>query len=92
LLLAGCAGSQDDPALAAAVQLLQSVAAGDGAAACRVLAPAARDELEQTSQRPCERAVLDEDLGDGSGAREVAVFDSMARARLGADTGCSCSL
>ncbi|WP_246850035.1 hypothetical protein [Nocardioides xinjiangensis] len=86
LLLAACAGSQDAPARSAAQQLLRAVDTGDGSAACALLAPAARDELEQQSGRPCERAVLQEDLGSGSGAAHVEVYDSMAQVRLGADT------
>lgn len=86
LLLGGCAGSQDAPATAAARQLLEAAHAGDGAAACELLAPATREELEQSSAAPCERAVLEEDLGDGSGSTAIEVFDSMAQAHVGADT------
>lgn len=86
LPLGGCAGTQDEPALAAARQLLAATAEGDGAAACALLAPAARDELEQSEGAPCERAILQEDLGDGTGATTVSVFDTMAQAHVGADT------
>jgi hypothetical protein len=86
LLASGCAGSQDDAATAAAQDLLGAVRDGDGAAACRVLAPAAADELEKSSGEPCERAILEEDLGDGSGDARVEVFDTMAQVRVGADT------
>ena len=83
---AGCAGSQDDAAGSAAQDLLAAVSDGDGAAACRLLAPAAADELATTTGEPCERAVLEEDLGGGTGATRVEVFDAMAQVRVGADT------
>lgn len=86
LLASGCAGSQDAAATSAAEDLLTAVSDGDGAAACRVLAPATADELETTSGKPCDRAVLEEDLGPGTGPAHVEVFDSMAQVRLGADT------
>jgi len=86
LVAPGCAGSQDDAATSAAHDLLSAVRDGDGASACRVLAPATADELETTSGKPCERAVLEEDLGPGTGEERVEVFDSMAQVRLGADT------
>ncbi|WP_246861916.1 hypothetical protein [Nocardioides sp. SYSU D00065] len=91
LVLAGCAGAQDDAALSAARQLLAAARDSDGTAACALLAPATRSELEQTSGRPCERAILEEDLGQGGdpeeGAEEgrVEVFDSMAQAVVGRD-------
>jgi hypothetical protein len=85
--LAGCAGSQDEPAASAAQQLLGAAHAGDGEAACAVLAPAVRGELEQQSGQPCERAVLDEDLGDGTtDVDAVDVFDSMAKVVAGGQT------
>lgn len=86
LLLTGCAGAQDDPAADAARRLLDAARDRDGAAACELLAPATRDELEQSSGAPCERAVLAEDLGAGSGQVTVEVFDSMAQAHVGSDT------
>jgi hypothetical protein len=86
VLASGCAGSQDAAATAAARDLLAAVQEGDGGAACRVLAPPTADELDQTSGKPCDRAVLEEDLGSGDGPVRTEVFDAMAQVRLGADT------
>ena len=86
LLLSGCAGTQDEPAGSAARGLLAATHDGDGAAACDLLAPAARSELEQSSGKPCETAILEEDLGDGSGDLQVAVYDTAAQVRTGTDT------
>ena len=85
-LLTGCAGSQDEPAGSSARRLLEAAQGGDGAAACEQLAPAARSELEQQSGTACEEAILEEDLGDGSGELVVEVFDTMAQARVGDQT------
>lgn len=86
LLLGGCAGSQDQPALSSAQQMLGAANDQDGEAACALLAPAVREELEQSSGSPCERAVLEEDLGDATGTTSVTVFDTMAQAHVGSET------
>jgi hypothetical protein len=86
LLLSSCSGTQDDPAADAARGLLAAAGRGDGADACRLLAPAAREELEQSSGQPCDRAVLAEDLGSGDGPLTVEVFDQMAQVRFEDDT------
>jgi hypothetical protein len=86
LLLPGCGGAQDEPATSAARGLLEAAHGGDGVGACELLAPAARSELEQQAGAPCEQAVLDEDLGDGSGEVTADVFDTMAQVRVGEET------
>jgi hypothetical protein len=84
--LAGCAGSQDDAATTAALRLLDAAAGRDGAAACAALAAPARDELEQSSGKPCAEAILEEELGDGEGRASVKVYDTMAQVVVGAET------
>jgi hypothetical protein len=51
-----------------------------------VLAPATRSELEQTSGKPCEQAVLEEDLTSPDASARVSVFDSMAKVAIGPET------
>ncbi|MGF9753974.1 hypothetical protein AAII07_02135 [Microvirga sp. 0TCS3.31] len=84
--LAGCGGTQDDAATTAARRLLDAAAASDGAGACAVLAAPTRDELEQSSGKPCDEAVLEEELGSGDGPASVEVFDTMAQVVVGAET------
>jgi hypothetical protein len=86
--LTGCGGTQDEAAARVAVQLLDAAADSDGAAACGVLADPTKDELEQSSGTACEKAVLEEDLGDGDGETPttVEVFDSMAQVSVGSQT------
>lgn len=86
LLTSGCAGSQDEPVARTAEQLLSAVDSGDGAAACALLAPATRSELESTSGSPCEEAVLEEDLGPPGTAGRTQVFDTMAQTVVGPET------
>jgi hypothetical protein len=85
-VLASCAGTQDAAAAAAATDLLEAIGRDDGAAACALLAPAVRTELEDTSGTPCERAILEEQLGDAAGPVEVEVFDTTAQALVGPET------
>jgi hypothetical protein len=87
VLLSACGGSQDEPAASAAQQLLAAASDGDGAAACDVLDPAVRSELEEQSGKPCEQAVLEEDLGADTGEVSVVdVYEAMARVVVGAQT------
>ena len=86
LVLTSCAGAEDDAATSAAERLRTVVADGDGAQACRLLAPAARSELEDASGRPCAQAVLTEQVGTSGTATGVDVFDTMAQVRFADDT------
>lgn len=86
VLLAGCAGTQDSATGAVAEQLLGAARNGDGATACDLLAPATRSELESSSGSPCEEAILEEDLGEGTGEMRVEVYDTSAQVKVGGDT------
>lgn len=85
-VLAGCGGTQDAAVAEASTSLLEAVDQGDGGAACALLAPAVRAEIEDTTGKPCERAILDEPLGDASGPAQVEVFDTAAQAVVGSET------
>ena len=86
LTLSGCAGSQDASALGVAQTYAAALADGDGDAACAVLAPAVRSELEQATGSSCGRAVLEEGVvpeGDGD---DVLVYGVSAQVRFVGDT------
>lgn len=85
-LLAGCGNSEDSAAEAVARRLLEATGRGDGQAACALLSPHARAELEQSAGRPCERAILEEDIGKGGTVRGAHVFDTMAQVRFDDET------
>jgi hypothetical protein len=61
----------------------QAVDRGDGAAACTLLTPATRSELEQSSGKRCDVAILEEASDVRGDATVVEVFDSMAQVRWG---------
>ena len=87
--LGGCAGTQDDAAGSAAQDFLEAVGARDGGDACSLMAPAARAELASSSGKPCDEAVLEEDLfaaPSPASTRVVEVYDSMAQVRLDSET------
>jgi hypothetical protein len=86
--LTGCAGPQDDSVEAAAARFAAALAAEDGSAACRLLAPRTKSELEAAAGAPCRDSVVEEMRGqpgsaDGSG---VEVFGTAARVGNGRDT------
>ena len=85
--LASCDdGRDDESARSVAQQLLVAASQQEGSQACALLAPGAVQELEDSSGQPCERAVLDEDLGEAGEPLGVQVFDTMAQVRFETDT------
>jgi hypothetical protein len=85
-LLSGCGGQRQDEARAAASDFYAAVSRTDGAAACALLAPATREELEQSSGKPCERAVVEEVHGDVGEGRSSHAFGTMAEVAFADDT------
>jgi hypothetical protein len=86
LVLTGCGESGDSAVEAVAGDLLEATSTGDGQAACEVLSPHTQDELEQSSGKPCDRAILEEDIGRGGPVRDAQVFDTMAQVRFDDET------
>lgn len=82
LVLGGCSGAHDGAVREAASTFYDSVAAGDGAAACALLAARARSEVEQATQRSCDEGLLTEDLPEVARPDEVQVFGTMAQVRF----------
>ena len=85
-LLTSCGGTQDDAAGSVAQQLLSDAAQQRGDKACSLLAPAAREELADSSGRPCAEAILEEGLGASASPVDVRVYDPMAHVRFATDT------
>jgi hypothetical protein len=82
-LLTGCALSPDASAAADAAESFHAaVAAGDGSAACDLLAPATADELEQAQAAPCADAVLSADLVEGGTAVDSHAYGRQAQVVL----------
>jgi hypothetical protein len=81
LVLAGCGDTEDSAVETVAGDLLEATSRGDGQAACEMLSPHTRDELEQSSGKPCERAILEESIGRGGAVRDAQVFETMAEVK-----------
>ncbi len=86
LALAGCSsvGDREDAASTVAVRLLDAVAAGDGQAACALLAP---DTAETVAEdEPCAEAILDQSLPRPGTVAAADVYGQWAQVRLDVDT------
>jgi hypothetical protein len=88
LALAGCGSVRErgDAAAAVALRLLTEVRAGDGAAACAVLAPDTRTEVAQSAEQPCATAILAADLPAPGQITTTDVYGQWARVVLSDDT------
>jgi hypothetical protein len=86
--LAGCsAGGRGTPAepVRAAEAFEAALERGDQSAACDLLAPPTRDELEQSQRQECSKALGEEDLPEGGSAADVQVYGDEAFARMQGD-------
>jgi len=84
--LNGCAGQlrSEDAAVEAAARFADALRAGDGDAACEVLAASTVSELEESSGKPCAAAVLEEVQPPTlSGRTDVYGTAAVVRARTG---------
>lgn len=86
-LTAGCGhDARQDAVSDTAERLLTAVRAGDGAAACDVLAPATVSALEHSAGAACADAILDEGLPAPAAVRQADVYGQWARVVLTDDT------
>jgi hypothetical protein len=86
LALTGCSsvGDREEAASTVAVRLLDTVAAGDGEAACALLAP---DTAETVAEdEPCAEAILDQSLPRPGTVIGADVYGQWAQVRLDDDT------
>lgn len=88
LLLAAsaCGSAQDQPVGQTAGQFYSAVADGDGRVACHLLAPDTLVELEQSAQKPCAEALVEEDLPAVRDRGRVRAFGTMAQVRYDGET------
>jgi hypothetical protein len=84
MLLSACASSEKDDATRAADDFVSAVSDGDAGGACALLAPATREELEQSTGAPCVEAVLEEAKAAGDRV-EVSTFGTMSQVRYADD-------
>ncbi|MFK4070152.1 hypothetical protein [Streptomyces sp. NPDC029674] len=87
--LSGCGGgieAREDGAARAVTRFETSLRASDAARGCAALAPGTRDELEQSAELPCARALPDAGLPTAAGVRHVDVYGRQARVVTDGDT------
>ncbi|MEU8438356.1 hypothetical protein AB0F18_36770 [Streptomyces sp. NPDC029216] len=85
---AGCGGpaARQDAAAAAGSAFEAAVASGDHVRACELLAPQARQQLEQGEQKACPEALASQELPGTRGVQEVEAYGRQALVRLSGDT------
>ncbi|GAA2506940.1 hypothetical protein GCM10010406_49410 [Streptomyces thermolineatus] len=85
---AGCGtvGERRSDASGVAQEFARALGAGDGGAACALLAPRTRQEVEQSQESPCEEAVTKEGLPAGGEVRQVVVQGQQAMVVTRSDT------
>jgi hypothetical protein len=85
-VLAACApaGTRTQGADAAAVELFRAIGAGDGNAACAVLAPDTAAEVAQAGD--CQEAILQQHLPSPGVVTGTDVYGQWAQVRLTGDT------
>jgi hypothetical protein len=86
LVLTGCGsvGHREDAASEVATRLLSAVEAGDGAAACAVLAPDTAESVAE--EEPCAEAILGLSLPRPGTVVGADVYGQWAQVRLDDDT------
>lgn len=85
-LLTGCSSGQEDEVSATARQFYAAVAQQDGRAACALLAPSTRSEVEQSAQKACRTAILEESLPHVTRPHAVQAYGTMSQVRYGGET------
>ena len=88
LALAGCAGqgSVENAAAADAAERFAQDVTADTQAACGLLAPQTRVELEGSSEASCAEALPEQDIPEAGRVRRVEVFGKDAVVHLEKDT------
>jgi hypothetical protein len=86
LTVAGCSsvGNRGQAAAEVAQRLLTAVSAGDGTAACAVLAPRTAEAVAE--DEPCAEAILDKKLPRPGTVEGTSAYGQWAQVRLDDDT------
>jgi hypothetical protein len=85
VLASACANSQDGAVSSVTRDFYEALAVGDVDAACTLLAPTTRLELERSSGGSCTESLPGEVPAAGD-PTDIAVFGTVARVRLAGDT------
>ncbi|MFF7213817.1 hypothetical protein ACFZAU_25305 [Streptomyces sp. NPDC008238] len=82
----GTFAEREDAASTTVTRFEQALAAQQAAEICAALAPATREELEQSAKEPCLQAVTQSDVPAAGGVHAVDVYGGQARVVLEHDT------
>lgn len=82
----GCGSSQDAAVRSSVSTFYEAVYSGEGAAACSLLAPRTRSELEQSSGQSCAEALAAERVPQVDQPTEIVAFGTMAQVRYHGET------
>ncbi|MFC7934444.1 hypothetical protein [Streptomyces cinereoruber] len=86
LCACGAPQARRDGATRAGRAFEEALAADAYGAACALLAPESREQLEEDERQPCARALASQDLPRGEGASSVDVHGRQALLRLEGET------
>ncbi|MCW2762892.1 MAG: hypothetical protein JWR85_3093 [Marmoricola sp.] len=78
-LATGCGAGDERGPRAVASRFADALSSDDAAAACGLLAPETKSELEQSAGKKCAAAILAEDLPDAGTVAQLAAFGTMAQ-------------
>ncbi|MFE5861496.1 hypothetical protein ACFQ77_13175 [Streptomyces virginiae] len=82
----GASAARVDGARAAGERFERALASGHHEAACRLLAPETRGQLEQDQKKACGEAMGEEELPQAGAVRATEVYGRQAMLRLVGDT------
>jgi hypothetical protein len=85
-LATACGSSAGGPVERQATEFTSAISSENGGAACDDLSARTRDALEQSTGKPCPRAVLEAPIRADGEPRRVRVFGNMAQVRYAEDT------
>ena len=84
--VSSCGSKLPEASAGAAERFYHAISGHDGAAACLLLAPQTRQEVEQSAKAPCSTAILDEDIPAAGNVVELRQYGTQAQARMSRDT------
>lgn len=86
LAVSSCGSKLPEAPAAVADRFYHAIAVHDAAAACGLLGPQTRHEVEQSAQASCAAAILDQDIPAADSVVELRKYGTHAYARMNGDT------
>jgi hypothetical protein len=85
LAVSSCGSKLPEASSSVADRFYHAIEVHDAAAACELLAPQTRDEVEQSAQASCSAAILDEEIPAAGKVVELRKYGTQAYARMDGD-------